>query len=130
MNATIPQKAVYMTSKDKGWMTPVTKLLINEKWQAYRQKNWSKYNHLKTKVQTEITKAKDNWAQRLKQSNYGLWKLTKHLSGKADRSFNFVSITEASPPVNLAETIAQSMFPDINSITEVLDEDLGWGKKL
>ena len=78
MDSTIPQKTVFLTSKDKYWMTPVTKLLINEKWSAFRSKHWEKYKFLKVKVTEEIKKAKSLWAQKLMTTPNGLCKITKH----------------------------------------------------
>ena len=58
LNASIPQKTVYLTPRDKTWMTPLTKMLINDKWSAYRTGDWNRFNHLKYKVREEINKAK------------------------------------------------------------------------
>ncbi|MEL7309366.1 MAG: endonuclease/exonuclease/phosphatase family protein, partial [Pseudomonadota bacterium] len=63
LNATIPAKHVTFTSNTKPWITPLVKSLINERWNAYRQKNFSIYNHLKEKVKKEIEKSKAIWAQ-------------------------------------------------------------------
>ena len=35
----IPSKRVWMPSSDKEWMTPVSKMLINERWNAYRRRD-------------------------------------------------------------------------------------------
>ena len=49
----IPCTYIPMTSNDKGWITPLTKHLINERWAAYRAKDWNRYNFLKNKVRQE-----------------------------------------------------------------------------
>ena len=46
----IPSRTVPMTNKDKEWMRPITKMLVMDKWDAFRSRNWSMYHHLKIKV--------------------------------------------------------------------------------
>ena len=65
-------KKVHMTDRDKQWLTPLFKLLINDRWRAYRMKNWALYNHLKAKVKAEIVKAKRSWANKLQIRSYGI----------------------------------------------------------
>ena len=36
----IPTRTVVITSSDKPWMTPLTKALINDRWSAFRLKQW------------------------------------------------------------------------------------------
>ena len=112
IDSSIPQKLVSMKGTDKAWITPVTKVLINEKWSAYRSKNWARYNHLKNKVRTEIIKAKDIWARKLKKSTYGLWRLTKSLSGKSSCKGSNLSFSTEEPAENAAERIAVSLTID------------------
>ena len=38
--ATIPFSLVTLSSNDKPWITPLLKLLINRRWNAYRDKEW------------------------------------------------------------------------------------------
>ena len=57
----IPQKIAYITETDKNWMTPKLKILINEKHQAFRNKDLEKFKHMKTKIKTEIINAKCEW---------------------------------------------------------------------
>ena len=60
-------------------MTPLTKSLINDRWTAFRQKDWKSYNHLKLKVKKEILNAKRIWANKLiSASPGGLWKMVKN----------------------------------------------------
>ena len=105
----IPQRTVRMTDHEKPWMTPITKLLLNQKWVAYRRKNWQKFAQLKVKCQAEIRKAKEIWAKKLKQQPDGLWRLTKELTGKAGGSELESLITQYDSPQALAETIAQNV---------------------
>ena len=67
-------------------MTPVTKKLINDRWAAFRAKDWNKYNYLKLKVKKEIEHAKKLWANKSMSTTNGLWKLvSKHSkSGRMD----------------------------------------------
>ena len=60
----ISRREVFMTRHDKAWITPFLKLLIEDKWMAYREGNWTKYNHLKEKVRSEVLKAKKNWSEK------------------------------------------------------------------
>lgn len=87
----IPMKEISITDRDKQWLTPLIKLLINDRWRAYRMRNWSLYNHLKAKVKNEIVKAKRSWANKLQSCNYGVWNLAKHVSNKT-RKVNLSSL--------------------------------------
>ena len=78
----IPMRTVNISLHDKEWMTPLTKMLIEDKWSAYRSRNWAKYNRLKTKVKAEVIKAKQIWADKLMNSTNGLWKLVKQTSNQ------------------------------------------------
>ena len=110
LKACIPRKVVYITPRDKVWMTPLAKMLINEKWAAYRSGNGNRFNELKTPK--EIEKAKSLWARKLKRSPYGLWKLTKQIRGKDLKSKLEPLITQASTPQHLAEQIAKNLVTD------------------
>lgn len=77
MEKCIPTRSVVMLSKEKGWMTPLIKSLVNDRWAAYRQKNWNLFAHLKSKVKKEILKAKKNWAMRQAETPRGLWRLVR-----------------------------------------------------
>lgn len=83
--SSIPRKTVRLSQRDKEWMTPLTKSLINARWNAYRNKDWEKYEHLKRKVKDEILKAKRITAEKLLETSTGLWKLTRSISGKMKR---------------------------------------------
>jgi exonuclease III len=75
----IPMHFVRMTDNDKEWLTPLTKLLIQERWNAYRSRDWEKFHHFKNKVKKEIFHAKLIWANKMKKSANGLWKLVKNV---------------------------------------------------
>ena len=46
----IPLNYVTMLSRDKPWMTPILKMLIDQQVKAYRDRNWSLFLHYKVKV--------------------------------------------------------------------------------
>ena len=121
MDMSIPQRNVTITSKDKPWMTPLTKMLINDKWTAFRSNDWAKFQHLKEKVVMEVKKAKTLWAQKVKQSTNSFWKTVKHLSGKENKVQMQNLITEFSTPRNLAEALANTMTEEAESTRETLD---------
>ena len=93
-----------MTSQDKPWMTPLIKHLINQRWEAYRFRNYVKYRHFKEKVKKEIAKTKTAWIKRSKEWN--IWKTVKIISGKAIRDpvtnlcSEYSSLYEAADAIN------------------------------
>ena len=113
IDSSIPQETVFLTAKDQCWMTPLTKLLINRKWSAYRSKDWNLYHHLKRKAKEEIKKAKLLWTRKLKDSSpKGFWNITSHLSGKRKRNDLRNLLMNESSPASLAETIAATITSD------------------
>ena len=58
----------------------LVKSLINDRWTAYRQKNFLLYNHLKLKVRKEIENSKAVWATKMKRKN--VWKMTNEILGR------------------------------------------------
>ena len=56
------KQTCFITSADKKWITPKLKVMINDKWIAYRTKNFAKFKHLKLKIQKEIVEAKKKFA--------------------------------------------------------------------
>jgi hypothetical protein len=75
LQSCIPSRLVAISKHDKEWMTPITKALIQDKWSAFRARNWPKYKHLKEKVKLEVQHAKQIWAEKLMKTTNGLWKL-------------------------------------------------------
>ena len=76
----IPHTFVEMSRYEKPWMTPKLKLLINSRYEAYRTKDFTVFNHLKKKVKEEIRKAKGLWLSKLKRAPQGIWKAVQHSS--------------------------------------------------
>ena len=125
IDATIPKKMLPLSGKDKEWMTPITKSLIHERWNAYRTKNWTRYNFLKTKVKKEIIKAKRLWADNLKRTQQGLWKLakvTRHGS-RGDDGFGQI-IDNQGGMNNVLQLLASSCsFFESRSVSELSSQD-------
>ena len=127
ISSTILQKTIKLTPRDACWMTPLTKSIVNEKWAAYRSRNWSHFNRLKAKALIEIRKAKTLWAQKLKQTPYGLWQLTAHLRGKNLKSNINSLISEDNSPQDLADTIAKNIKQnDLPAQASLTWEDDNW----
>jgi hypothetical protein len=80
----IPKHTVILSDRDKEWITPLTKYLIQERWNAYRKGQWEKYRHLKEKAKVEIARAKSIWADKMRKSTNGLWKLVNNMRGKVN----------------------------------------------
>ena len=77
----IPYEMVTLTSRDKPWITPLLKLLLNKRWDAFRRRDWPMFYHYKSKVKDEIVKAKKFWANRHRENVSGLWKVVKEVKG-------------------------------------------------
>lgn len=78
----IPCETVVITTRDKKWMTPLVKSLINRRWKAWRCGNLPLFNHYKWKVRNEIFKAKLSWANKSKNSAKGAWSVVNDIKGK------------------------------------------------
>ena len=79
--AAIPSSEVVLTGNEKPWITPLLKLLINQRWEAYRSRNFPRYHQLKKKIKSELSKAKASWIG--KNQRKDIWKTVRTLSGKA-----------------------------------------------
>ena len=115
---------VQITDRDKPWMTPITKLALNQKWEAYRQKNWKLFSTMKIKAKREIEKAKRIWSQNLKEKPDRLWKLTNALNDKASNNGLDSLISQFQSPQHLAEEIAlglSSLCPATDASSESFD---------
>jgi len=81
---TIPTTVVICSARDKPWITPLVKALINQRWYAFRTGNFTLYNHLKTKVRAEISRCKASWTKRMQAKD--LWKtVNAHLGTKTNQ---------------------------------------------
>lgn len=104
----VPCRLVPITDNDKEWMTPITKLLILDKWSAFRSCNWSLYTHLKMKVKLEVQKAKKIWAQKIMTSTNGLWKLVK--THQKNRRTNLSSLGSEDTLLKILSSDLQDHF--------------------
>jgi hypothetical protein len=119
----IPFTYIEITDKDKPWMTPLLKLLINRRYDAYRQGHYDKYNHFKNKVRVEVLKAKSAWLQRLKQKPYGIWKAVKSVSTKPVSTHGLANqFPSASGVADALNSAFSSVFTSPNSHADQSDE--------
>jgi hypothetical protein len=80
----IPFRKVFLNSCDKPWMTPKLKIMINDRWQAYRNRDFGKYTHYKNKIKSEIINAKKSWINKEKDQSKHLWKVVHNMTGKSN----------------------------------------------
>ena len=85
----IPTHAVYFTNADAPWITSMIKHLINQRWEAFRARNWTRYYSLKAKVKKEILKAKKNYFRKKSESVKGLWSYVRMERGGTTKSTPF-----------------------------------------
>ena len=78
----IPSEIVEISGREKPWITPKLKLLINKRFAAYRSRNWPIYLHLKTKIKQEIVKAKRTWLAKSASNSNGFWKSVSEIRNK------------------------------------------------
>ena len=120
-NISIPVSYVRFTEKDKPWITPLVKDLINKRWIAFRSHDFAKYSHLKRKVRAEIVKAKILWTKQASGRN--LWKAVNMLKSNKPRNSimsllsTYDSIGAAVEAVNNA--LASVFLPESISGTKI-----------
>jgi len=86
----IPQKRISFSNRDKPWMTPVLKDIITKRWNAYKSRDFNKYEHLKRKVKEEIQKSKKRYYSKLiNKPNKSVWNVIKSESVKTSKRFAF-----------------------------------------
>lgn len=49
-------------------MNNTVKILMNKRWQAYRNKNFAVYKYYQTKVREQIIKVKHSWADKVSRN--------------------------------------------------------------
>lgn len=127
VDKTIPKKYVTMSSKDKEWLTPLTKLLINERWLAYRQGEWSKYQHLNQKVKQEIQNCKSIWADKIKSKQNGIWTLMSAMTQNNSAStFDSFINRNGGLEKTLSDLVNQFANSNPNSVSDLSIIDDGW----
>jgi hypothetical protein len=78
----IPRTRVIITSHDKPWITPLLKKMIQDRWVAFRTKNWSVFEHLKAKTRREVMRAKQSWCDRVMRRDKHIWNIVNDLQGR------------------------------------------------
>lgn len=81
-HSVIPQAKVVITSNDKPWITPLLKKLIQDRWSAFKTKNWPVFEHLKRKTKQEVMRAKQSWCDRVMRRDKHIWNVVSDLQGK------------------------------------------------
>ena len=105
----IPKKCIKLKSNDKPWITPIIKNLINNRWHAFKNRDFARYNHFKPKIKLEIEKRKKIWVEKEIRNNKNIWKILKDnvdIKKKEDIS-TFLSNFES--PENCLNTINKNL---------------------
>ena len=89
----IPRREVVMHDRDKLWLTPLIKVMIEDRWEAFRAKDWSRYNRLKKKISSAIMRAKQTWADDVLQKKSNIWDMVRELKGNS-KSVNASTLSE------------------------------------
>ena len=112
LNETIPRTEVTMSDSDPPWFTPLLKHLINQRWSAYRSRDFSRYNTLRTRIKELIVKCKQTWANHSSNSAKNLWNVVKNETGVRAGGFpSFLSgFTDSDTAVNTANDILTKVF--------------------
>jgi hypothetical protein len=106
----IPVRMVKIFENDKKWMTPKLKLLINDKWSAYRQKKFDKFNTLKAKVKVHIEKAKQNWINKNSDNAKSFWSVVNDLTNRKKNSNSLGSLINAYHDISTLANIINDKF--------------------
>ena len=101
----IPCITMQSNQSDKPWITPLIKHLVNQRWIAYRCRDFIRYKFLKRKVCSEIKKAKQRWSLRAQRSSKDLWRVTNTVTGRKKNSLDpllrtFSTSEEAADSIN------------------------------
>ena len=114
---TIPAQTVIMTDKDKPYITPLIKHLINTRWRSYRQRNFPLYQHLGSKIKKLLIAQKRKWAMNARNSPKEMWKIVNESTGRnsSRKSASNVLVKQFSSPSAAVEEI-NSMFSSFQAI--------------
>ena len=110
---------VTMTNRDKSWVTPLVKHLINEKWSAFRCRNWVVYHHLKQKLRREIHKAKTSWVGKTKASSRNLWSFVNSILNKKTNNSIDTLLRNFSSMEEVFEELKNVLLPNSTGKSEV-----------
>ena len=112
----IPRTSIAISKKDKPWITPILKHLINLRWQAYRARNFVLYNHYKNKIKSEIIAAKQNRLNKLISTNKnpkGLWSSVKEVHNKSISSSPLNDLVNDFDSIDCATICINSHFASV-----------------
>jgi len=112
---TLPSFKLKMSSKDKEWITPICKNLINLRWKSYKQQDFELYNHYKNKVKEEILKAKQKWAYKCK-NKFGLWSFVNKSAPKNTALIQSLKREEESIP-DLCTRINKELIKSCSNVS-------------
>jgi len=138
----IPKRRIVIHSKDKPWIDNQCRFLIQERWHAYKNKNWTLYKHFKIKTKEYIIKRKKEWAKQSIKQKKNIWSVIKQeRKASVDHSLNnifknygnkisslnaindmFTTVFNPSPPQECYEYQKED-FPnsDLISVHELYD---------
>ena len=126
----IPCTQVIMTQNDKPWITPLIKLLINKRYEAFRNKDYIMYKYYKNKVKNLIEETKKNWLRSTKTSTNGLWKICRDAlnhpksAGLSCLTQSFASSFDAAEAINKELCKNFSDAPDWDSLLQSLNTSI------
>jgi hypothetical protein len=118
----IPSRTVEMSTNDKPWITPLVKYSIQQRWNAYRSKNFPLYKHWKEKTKNLILAAKKNWSQKAKNNSKNLWQVTNSVRGTKSNE-HLISL------VNQFKSAQDATNCINNKLTAVFEPKLSCDKK-
>lgn len=115
----IPSTTIRLNDSDKPWITPLCKMLIQLRWNAFRHRNFTLYEHYKLKCKEEIKKAKSRWTNSTKRKKNGLWNLINSTRKPKQSPFFDFSATDIN-------NYFCSIFGDYSDLTQFDFPDDDW----
>ena len=127
----IPFETIKLGIKDKPWISPQLKSLINKRWKAYHNRNWQLYTHYKAKSKQEIARSKRNWVTKACNNARDMWKVTSSIAGRNKSSSlhrivtEFYSEYEAASEINrIFTSVFSASDPDsLRRISSEIGDD-------
>ena len=104
-----------MTESDKPWMNPLVKISIQNRWDAFRRRDFSAYNHWKAKTKKMIIDAKRAWSSKSRTNCRNLWKVVNSVTGSKSSDSLYPLINQfdsADAAVNAINENFSSVFVD------------------
>jgi hypothetical protein len=105
----LPCSYVEFSAREKPWMTPLIKSLINRRYAAFREKNYILFQHYKSKVKEAIHKAKQTWTRKESKSLKGLWTMVKGMRNRDKESSLHGLLQTFDSPVEAANAINERL---------------------